>query len=170
VAVILGWLWGWSIPGTHFLVVLATSVALLAMAVVWSVHLIRFAAAWRRDPVTGRGRRFLLAPLLGGLALALVAAQVPLQARWSASRAAFEEVVADPEREWFDDQRLGLYTVGHVTRRGGAVLFQVSGGGFIDGAGIAHLPDGPSAALERDLGATRFRRLDGPWHTYVIRF
>lgn len=172
---VLAWLWSWSVPGTHFLVFMASSLALLAAGVLWSIHAVAFVVARRRGRPTAGTPRFLLAPVVGAIAVALVAADVPFDARWSLSRSAFEDVVddalKDPDYRSTAERRIGLYTVGHVYSQGEIVIFWVPAGGFVDPVGFAYLPEGPLPEIgDVGLNHPQFRHIDGPWYTYASRF
>lgn len=175
VVAVLGWLWSWSVPGTHFMVLMASSFALLVGAVLWGIHLVAFVVVRRRGRPASGAPLFLLAPVVGTVALALVAAGVPLDARWSLSRSAFEDVVGDAleddDYRSTDERRIGLYTVNDVDRHGEVVVFHVPAGGFIDPAGFAYLPEGPLPEIgEVGLNQPRFRHIGGPWYTFAARF
>lgn len=168
----LVWLWAWSVPGFDFLLWMPSAMALGVGAVVWGVRLLTYLIArLQRQPTTG-GRRFFVAPVCGAVALALVIADVPLKARWIASRSSFEDVVdnvlADDDFTFGDDQRLGLYTVIHVYREGDAVIFYERTGSFSDDAGFAYLPNGPFPELENGgFERPEFRHLGGAWYAWT---
>lgn len=172
---VLAWLWSWSVPGTHFLVLMASSLALLVGAVLWGIHLVAFVVVRRRGRPTSGAPRFLLAPVVGTVALALVAAGVPLDARWSLSRSAFEDVVddalEDDDHRSTDERRIGLYTVDDVYSQGEVVIFRVPAGGFVDPVGFAYLPEGPRPEVgDVGLNQPQFHHVDGPWYTFTARF
>lgn len=168
----LVWLWAWSVPGFDLPLWMPSAMALGLGALVWGVRLLTYVVARiRQQPTTG-GRRFLVAPVCGAIALGLVIADVPLKARWAASRSSFETVVdealEDDDFESVDDQRLGLYSVTNVYRQGDAVIFYERTGSVSDDAGFAYLPDGPFPELENGgFERPEFRHLGGPWYAWT---
>ncbi len=90
---------------------------------------------------------------------------MPLQARWWASRSAFERAAALPRSDVPgprpDATRIGLYTVEWVTHEDDAVIFGVRNDGFSLG-GFAELPHEPVPTL---AGPENFER---PWHLFHL--
>lgn len=166
------WLWSWSVPGFNFLLWTTSALALGIGAILWGGRLLTYLLARFRGRQTGGGQRFLVAPVCGVLALGLVIADAPLEARWALSRADFDAVVdvalTDDTYSSIEDQRLGLYTVTHVYRVGDAVIFYERTGSFSDDAGFAYLPDGPFPELESSgFERPQFRHLGGPWYAWT---
>lgn len=166
------WLWSWSVPGFNFLLWMPSALALGIGALVWGVRLLTYLLARIRGHQTRGGRWFPIAPACGVLALGLVVANVPLEARWATSRSDFDDVVdvalEDDDYRSIEDQRLGLYTVTAVYRQGDAVIFYERTGSFSDDAGFAYLPDGPFPELENGgFERPQFRHLSGPWYAWT---
>jgi type IV secretory pathway protease TraF len=97
---------------------------------------------------------------------------VPLRARWTASRPAFEaavdEAMADADGSSSESRPIGLYHVTSTSRHGDAVIFTERTGAYEDNAGFAYLPDGPVPVLEDEaMDGTVFRHLDGRWYSWT---
>ncbi len=172
---VVAWLWSWSVPGTQFLVMISSSLVLAVGVGLWGIHFVAFVVARRRGRPTSGAPRFLLAPVAGTIALALVAANVPLDARWSLSRSAFRDVAEDALQDddylSTDDRRIGLYTVDDVYSQGEVVIFSIRAGGFIGPAGFAYLPKGPLPGVgDARLNQPRFTHIGGPWYTFTAHF
>lgn len=168
----LALLWAASVPFGSFLVGMAAALALLALAGLWVLRGIGYLVCRaQRRPTTGRTGWWLVAPIGALLVVALLATDVPLRARWAASRADFEEVVAASEGTdgAVDvDGRLGLYDISSAIRDGESVVFYETTGGFIDMVGFAHLPDGPQPLRARHAGeSVQVRHLEGDWYTFA---
>jgi hypothetical protein len=176
---VLGCLWSRSVPGSALLEGLASAAALGLVALVWVGRGVGYLVARRRRRARRGAPWFLVAPVVGALTLALVGIDAPLHARWALSRGAFEQVVetgtpssphvtGDGWQGVEAPDRIGLYRIPSVSRRGEAVIFWEAHGAFIDDAGFAYLPDGPDPALEAGwFESPEFRHLGGPWYAWT---
>ncbi len=171
-----GLLWSASYPYGSMLLGIVFAWWILACAAVWLVRLIAYVAG-RKQP-SGRPWPFLIAPVGGILVLAIGLTSLPLHARWTASRGAFdaradalvvqaERADADPGDILLRDDRVALYTVdfAHVDEHGNA-FFSIAGSGFIDRGGFARFADEPPA----DTTGDRFEHLGGDWYLWFDRF
>jgi hypothetical protein len=148
-------LWAFSPPGISLLSALLSTVILAVPAHLWLVKLLMFLALHQRWSWW-----FALAPVVTVLVVVPVAAHVPLDARWAMSRDAFEAVVArlppstSTGQEWSPlsvPARIGSYDIDSADRvPGGGVIFYEASGNFLDDAGFAFLPHGPTQSLETD--------------------
>jgi hypothetical protein len=165
-------LWAWSYPGGDFFLFAMASLVLGCFALLWILKLL--AAVQRRDRAW---IWFAVAPMCGVAVLALLVADVPLQARWALSRGAFEDVAesaiapAGGSSSWAEvnvPERIGLYDVVSAVRVPQGVIFWEATGNFMDDAGFAYLPDGPAEVeANGSFESPRFHHLDGPWYTWT---
>jgi len=159
-------LWSFSGPGVPMLSTAFALLLLAAFCIAWLVRLIVHSAKDRP-----RFGPFLVAPLIVVVAVVLIASGVPRQARWALSRGAFDAVAtqlqANPEAT--TPERIGLYSVGQPQRvPGGWIIYEASGNGFIDDAGFAYLPAGPTSDLGNGAWeGPQFRPLGGPWYSWT---
>ncbi len=174
VAATLAILYSWSVPGFHLLVALFAGYALFGAVIVWVLRLVGFVVARRRQRTTGKGKWFALAPLGAAAVSALLWVDAPLRLRWTLSRDAFERVVYQVQRgdgaaeRQVPFGRLGLYEVLSVMKVETGVLFYEKTGNFLDDAGFAYLPSGPSADLENgSFENPQFRSLGGGWYAWT---
>jgi hypothetical protein len=162
-------LWSHSVPGVIILLEAGVGLALLVMVVIWAcwvvVAVIR-RRRWRRE--------FALAPAIGILIVALLAADVPLQVRWALSRGSFARTVSSlssgPGADSYVDAptRIGTYRITSVESVPGGFLFYEANGLLFDDAGFAYLPNGPSADLENtNFESPNFTHLGGPWYSWT---
>jgi hypothetical protein len=164
-------LFSWSYPGVHVYLFWAGGAVAGLLGCWW--------LGWIVYVTTTTGRRwrwFLVGPAIAVLTASLMAAAVPLQLRWAASRAAFDAVVAGhplPPKgsEWrnFDvPARVGTYRIDAAYWvPGGAVFFEANGA-FIDEAGFAYLPGGPGPDLPNtNFEAPQYKSLGGGWYSFT---
>jgi len=169
----LALLYAYSFPGVSFIVLVIAGWVVLGASVVWLVRLVVFFARRNRGRSTGTAKWFLLAPLGALLTGLLVWADAPLRARWELSRGDFERSARAVQRGKFhgamtDSRRLGLYTVTDIQPVKTGILFYEATGDFLDDAGFAYLPGGPSADLENGgFEAPQFRSLGGGWYAWT---
>lgn len=166
-------LYAYSVPGSAFLVLLIVFWLILGALAVWLVRLVAFFVGRMRGRSAGSSKWFVLAPV-GALILGLLLwADVPLRARWELSRGDFEKAARAVQRGEFhgdlsDSRRLGLFTVTDIQPVRTGVLFYEATGDFLDDAGFAYLPQGPSADLENGgFEAPQFRSLGGGWYAWT---
>jgi len=162
----LGWmLWLFSGPGIQTVLVLAALAVLLVFGLTW-LGMVHWA---RRDgrPLTWYG----IAAVLTMIVLVLVVLQVPRQARWAASREAFDLLAVElaDKPDLTVSGRIGWYEVNQVRHvRGGWIVYNSTGSGMFDDAGFAYLPGGPTADLgDGSWENPRFVHLGGPWYSWT---
>jgi hypothetical protein len=142
-------LWAFSFPGVHFIAVIPCIWIVAIATITWAVRGVTYLVARRHGTASGSAWWFALAPLGAVVLGALLSASVPLRLRWELSKPAFddavEEVRSDPEG-WstWTRGRIGMYTVNVVRVVPQGILFYDDVGSFIDDAGFAYLPEGPS--------------------------
>lgn len=168
-------LWAYSFPGVHVLALVPCSWIVAIAALTWLVRGATY-ARWRRrraDACAGSALWFAAAPL-GALLLALLlAANLPLRARWQASKSSFQDAVVDiradrASRARWQQRNVGTYAITNVRMVQGAVIFYEKTGSFLDDAGFAHLPDGPSAAIEDGTFENpRWHALGDDWYAWT---
>lgn len=104
-------------------------------AVIWTARAVTHLVARNHGRALGHTFWLAVAPIGAVLTLAIAAADLPLRARWALSRDAFEDAVAevqrDPDDEFDWDRRIGLYDIGHTWKEGDAILFTEATGGFL---------------------------------------
>ena len=118
-------------PDGGGLLIVVVLMALLVCGAVWFAAGIIQVVLRRSDRRVMRSRWFLLAPALVVPVMVLQVAGVPLDARWRASRPAFEHVADQAVPGWSPEEarplehdgRLGLYSVSRVYQQGDAVIF-----------------------------------------------
>lgn len=161
-------LWSASYPGSGALEGLGVLALIGFSAVVWAVRLIGFwRSGERRDP---RRRWFAAAPGGALLVMAMLYGGVPLSVRFAASRSAFDRAVV-ASHDSASAERIGLFTITVIDRRGRNVFFYEKHGDLFDDAGFAYLPDGPSADLGNgNFENPEFRHLSGDWYAWTASF
>ncbi len=168
----LSLLWVHSEPGVDLLPWITVVLLSCLLALVWAVRLLTFLLALTRGRSAGSALAWLPAPAVGLVVLVLVVTGVPLQARWTISRPAFDAVVEQhlrgveqvPERPG----RLGLYRIDRVDDVDGALLFFEGEIGALGASGFAHVPEGPRPDLFVDsAGPLRFEPRGGPWYSWT---
>ncbi len=162
----LGWMmWVFSGPGLLVFRMLGALAILAAFGLAWLVLIF---LAWHRDrPLVWYGVAAILTVVVSGL----IALRVPLQARWTVSRSAFDRlaarIAADPDASV--SGRIGLYDVRYLRHiDGGWIVHDTVGTGLVDDAGFAYLPAGPTDDLgDGDWENPRFTHLGGPWYSWT---
>jgi hypothetical protein len=165
-------LWAFSAPGFSFFLALGAVPVLCLAGVAWAVWVVMFGVRRRQWSWW-----FLPAPMIVVLALALLVAGAPLQARWAMSRSAFDQVVAtlsitstvgDERYDVPVPSKIGAYRIIAAYRVPGGVVFQEANGYLLDDAGFAYLPEGPTPALENpDFESPVFKHLGGAWYSWT---
>ena len=147
---------------------------LMLLAGMWAARGAAFLLFRRRGSAVGDARWFLVAPILGAVAVVAVSLDLPLKARWAASEASFErvaeDVLSDGVPRWDESHRVGLYRVHRIYIVDGSVFFQDPEGAFLTVGGFAFLPDGPSESLNPVGGPIEFRHLRGDWFIWEAYF
>jgi hypothetical protein len=166
--VIMAALLVWSVSGPGFASVLGAAAAfsVVVLGAVWLFRaLIYFAAGGRQV------RSFVLTPLVVVIAAVLVLSPWPAQARWAASRTAFDRLAADVAagRPTAVPGFVGLYRLDRVQPvPGGWVVSESVGNSPFDDAGFAYLPGGPTYDAGRAFGSNpQFRHLAGSWYSWT---
>lgn len=172
----LALLYAYSFPGMAFFVWILAAWVLLGASVVWAVRLLGF-FVWRRrrgpTVATGRARWFAIAPLGAVVVGLLLWVDAPLRARWQISRGAFDRAARQVQAgelsgATYDSRRLGLYTVTNVEQVKRGILFYEETGSFLDDAGFAYLPGGPSPELENGgFENPQFVALGNGWYAWT---
>jgi hypothetical protein len=166
-------LWAFSFPGVNFLAVLPCIWIVGIAALTWLVRAATYVWARRRGNHEGTALWFVVAPA-GAVVLALLLyGNAPLRIRWQSSRSAFQravpEVQAHPS-DWsgWHPRRVGMYTVTTVQVVGDDVIFYEKTGAFLDDAGFAYLPNGPSKALANgSFENPQWFALGGHWYAWT---
>lgn len=159
-------LWLSSGPRVPTLQALGTTAVLAVFGLFW---LGLATSAWRdKRPLTG----YAVAAVLTVIFVVLIVLQLPRQARWAASRPAFDraaaKVAANPDTGV--SGRIGWYEVNEFRYiEGGWIVYDVGSSGLFDDAGFAYLPAGPPSRAGGDSGAEtlRFIHLGGPWYSWT---
>jgi hypothetical protein len=98
----------------------------------------------------------------------LISLGAPVRVRFEASRAAFDQVVAEVMAGGSTDPRsIGLYDIDALERTPDGIRFLVEGSGFIDASGFAYAPDGDPTRLDSD---DIYRPLGGGWYRWIAVF
>ncbi|MEJ7833047.1 MAG: hypothetical protein WKF79_09045 [Nocardioides sp.] len=161
VAPVLLGLWGASYVGGALGWGLVAFVGVGLMGLAWVVRVVTAVAMTRRWSWW-----FVMAPVLGGVAIGLVAVDAPLRARFAASQDAFERAIQ--EGRAIEDQRLGLYEVREIAQGpGGCTLAYDDVGSFLGRAGFALCPDGVPQQDVDNFGPMDFEHLAGDWYTFT---
>ena len=151
--------------------------ATLVLSVTWLALGVRYWWLRRRGGVpVGRARWFLAGPLGAALLLGLLFGQVSLQIRFRHARHSFDEavLVARPTptlggpNTGVPTGRFGTFDITHGFVQGKAVIFYEEHGAFLDDAGFAYLPDGPTPDLgDGSWESPQFRHLVGDWYAWT---
>ena len=166
-------LWSRSLPAGAFFLAIGAMLTWLFAGVLWLVlAVIRALDGRKHRPSVVSIRSLVVAATLVASTGALSVADVPLRARWSVSRSAFEEVVADaatdPQAEPTVPDRLGAYRVSDVDRHGDATVFTIPTSGIFTTSGFAHLPEGPGTLAQDEMFGATFEHLGGDWYTWIV--
>lgn len=167
-------LYAFSFPGIAFVVAILTTYVVVGAIVVWVLRLAGFLALRARGKASGRLRWFVLAPV-GGIVIAVILwADAPLRVRWALSRSAFENAathVADGDsglKQRVPVGRVGLYRVTYAYKVEAGIIFYEETGSFLDDAGFAFLPGGPTPELANgSFESPEFRSLGGGWYAWT---
>jgi hypothetical protein len=162
-----------SVPGVVKQWLLRALIVLGFGAVVWCIRSAAYLVARLQQRSQGSAVWLVAAPLGLLMVATLWGTDLPLQARWTLSQGAFDDVVEN--RDGLDsgqDRVIGLYRITNVQEIGDAVVFseanrQLAG----SGAGFAYLPDGPRPdivqALTLSSALPQFEHLGGPWYSWT---
>lgn len=173
IAVLVGsWLsavviaWGGSYPGGQLAIVFGALVLIGLTGVAWLILTVAEVAV----------RRFALAVALAVLALLVIGGagvaariELPLLARFAASRPAFDQVIADRGEAGPGapcPSRIGTYRILSCRTIGSDTYFRARDGGFLDSVGFVYLPEGVPVDPPTDTSIT-YGQLRGPWYTFV---
>ena len=160
---------GWSIPGGDILAGLGAIALAMPIALVWFVGFAILAFKQRGRFGFTQLARWLGIPLAGVLTLALLAAGLPLRARFELSRAALEDVARRVQagETLRDSTPAGWYTIdgAYVDDEDGGVYLPVEGSGLFTDCGFLYLPTGQPMASRQMW----FAPIDGPWWTFERR-
>lgn len=159
-------LWAFSVPGLAFHWLLVGLELFAVAGLVWLIRLVSRLASRR-----GWSWWFVVAPLTVIALFELVAASVPLKARWAFSNASFEAAVAalPPVQGYISPPaRVGSYAITSVERLSKGAIFTEANGDVFNSAGFAYLPDGPTADLENgSFEDPQWTPLGGPWYSWT---
>jgi hypothetical protein len=145
-------LWAFSFPGVAFLALVPCISIVGLVGIIWLVRGATYMRARRRAAHCGTALWFAVAPA-GALVLALVLhTNIALRIRWQTSKSDFQDALAEvrahPEH-WANSKprRIGTYTITSVRIVDEGVIFDDEVGAFVDDAGFAYLPHGPSTEM-----------------------
>lgn len=164
-------LWAFSVPGFMFPLAVAAAFTLVVFALVWLIRLVGYCVREGRASWW-----FAIVPLGLAIVIGLLVARVPLHARWALSQPAFAAAVShlppEPSADAYPPDlpipgTLGSYRITLASRVIGGVIFHEVHGAFLDDAGFAYLPDGPTAQPYGDLQSPAFVHLSGPWYAWT---
>lgn len=158
--------WAGSYPGGNLAFAFAALVLVGLTGLAWLVLAITEAAV----------RRFVLLVTLaalagvtiGGSAIA-IRIELPLLARFAASRPAFDQVIADRGEAGPGapcPRRIGSYRILSCRTIGSDTYFHARDGGFLDSVGFVYLPEGVPVDPPSGTSIT-YGQLRGPWYSYV---
>lgn len=161
-------IWAYSLPGVSLVLQLVGFLALMALGVLWLGKLV---GAWRQ--YSGWSWWFALAPILVIGLSAMLHSRFPLQARWELSLPAFENLITDMPSDGKlsvdTPTMIGSYTITSTFRVPEGVLFyEETGSSFVDDAGFAYLPGGPTNSLANsNFESPTFYHLGGSWYSWT---
>lgn len=163
-----------SVPGRDLFPLFPVVGAGFVLVVIWLVRLI----GWLNQPAgLRRGHwQWLIGPACGVILLALVYADAPLRVRFELAKSSFNSQVENLEPrgsydEWADlevPDRIGGYGIISAYQVGDAVIFYEENGNFIDDAGFAYFPSGPTDKFgDATFENPQFRHLSGDWYAWT---
>jgi hypothetical protein len=157
-----------SVPGGNVGAALLWWVVLFVAAIVSAITFLR--TLLRRERLT---RWWLFAPVVGVVAIALIGANLPLHARFEASRSAFEDL---PRRDLpsSDSFEAGLYEGHSFERTDFGYRFVVSVD-VVSEWGFAYSPRGRPAGPEigspgMGSGQSAYRQISTDWYIWEFRY
>lgn len=158
--------WAGSYPGGNLAVVVAALVLVGLTGVVWLVLAVT-------DAVVRRFALLVTLAVLAGLVIggSGIAARIelPLLARFAASRPAFDQVIADRGEAGPGapcPRRIGSYRILSCRTLGSDTYFRARDGGFLDSVGFVYLPEGVPTDPPTGTSIT-YGQLRGPWYSFV---
>ena len=158
--------WAASYPGSNLVVAFAALVLVGLTGLAWVILAISEAAGRRVALVVSLA--VLAAVTVGGSGIA-ARIELPLQARFAASRPAFDQVIADRGEAGPGatcPRRIGTYRILSCRTIGSDTYFHARDGGFLDSVGFVYLPEG--VPVDPPGGAPiTYAQLRGPWYSYV---
>ncbi len=167
-------LWAGSFPGFHFPGFVLALGTLLLLALIWGVCVIVLFVQVLRRRTSHLKQRFgwlFVAPIAGSLTIAALTFDIPLRTRFMCSRNDFEEVVTtieqDPESADSLEGQIGSFSIRTIRRIPDGWLFYEANGAFIDHAGFAYLPLGPTPYQDTAFESPQYRHLIGPWYAFI---
>jgi hypothetical protein len=163
-AVTIGW--AASYPSADLAVVFVALVLVALTGLAWLVLTIseivlrRFALAVALTVLAGL--------VIGGAGIA-ARIELPLLARFAASRPAFDQVIADRGEAGPGapcPRRIGSYRILSCRTLGSDTYFRARDGGFLDSVGFVYLPEGVPTDPPTGTSIT-YGQLRGPWYSFV---
>lgn len=110
-------------------------------------------------------RALMTAVIVVVLGVALASSDLPLRARFGASRKSLDHAAAvyrERPLDWIEDPGwIGAYRFSVVERRADGLYFHDGAGVFLGGAGFAYLLAGPPTR-----SGTWYTHIDGPWYVW----
>lgn len=145
-------LWAYSYPGVYFIAVIPCIWVVGIAIITWLIRGATYVRARRRGLHRDSALWFAIAPI-GAVALALLLnTNVTLRLRWQTSKSDFRHAVADVKdhpASWtgWHPRRIGTYAITSVWVVDEGIIFYDKTGSFMDDAGFAYLPHGPSHTM-----------------------
>lgn len=159
-------LWSQSTPGFDIRWAFAGLVMWFVLGVIWLVRLILCLVGG------GRPRWWLLvAPAMAVAMIVMIVADLPLKARFELSRADFDTAVAalpTDVRSNTGPGRIGSYEITSWRRTADGLILNEGNGDFMDDAGFAYLPEGPTPDLANSgFENPQFVALGDGWYAWT---
>lgn len=158
-------LWAYSTPFGDWIALVLGAAIWLMIGAVWLVSIL--ALVLSRQVV--RWRLWLVSPLIVLATLAAIQFELPMLARFAASRPGFEALIGQSA---VTDQTVGMYDIRAFRRTPFGIQFEVSCVSLLTCTGFAYSPGGPPGPEVLDLieGVTSYRHVDGPWYVWALRY
>ncbi|MEV0807213.1 hypothetical protein [Micromonospora sp. NPDC050200] len=163
-------LWGVSVPGGYFDVLVAALVAWSLVGMAWLVVGVSNVVALPRPRRRRLGRLWplLLVPTVFAASWTAASGDLVGRATFSVHRSELERVaVEEAATPSLGHGDVGLYSFESISRAQGCVLFGVRDPGMARGAGFAWCPG--RVPMNDDAEGFVFEPFDGDWYVFLVR-
>ena len=165
-------LWGVSVPGGYFDVLVAALVAWSLVGLAWLVVGVSCVAVLPRPRRRHLGPLWplLVVPIVFAVSWTVASGDLVGRAMFSLHRSGLERLAAEDAARpdgMYSPWRVGLYSFEAVSRAQGCVMYAVSDPGMAASAGFAWCPG--RVPMDDDSEKFDFEPFDGEWYVFISR-